>query len=167
MNTLLLLGVFLAASLTLHATILWLAVHVSRLPRRSWGRALAISVVRLLVVVGAWVALIGRDGDPAVMPTFGVSALAADILLTVWLIRRSFGGGGRAVFGAWTAQAVAGLAVGFAWLVLVQTCLTTYVMPSSSMSPNIRGYHMVEVLPDGNHLIVAANDPADPYGIPA
>jgi signal peptidase I len=35
------------------------------------------------------------------------------------------------------------------------------------MSPNIRGYHVVELLPDGNHLIIAANDPNDPRQIPA
>jgi signal peptidase I len=167
MNTLVLLTLFLAASLALQATILWLAVRMCRLPRRSWGRSLAISVVRLVIAVSLWVGLVGRDGDPALTPLFGVVALFVDTLLTLWLIRRSFGGGRGAVFGAWTVQTVAGLALGFGWLMLVQTCLTTYVMPSSSMSPNIRGYHVVEVLPDGSHLIVAANDPADRYGIPA
>jgi signal peptidase I len=38
------------------------------------------------------------------------------------------------------------------------------------MSPNIRGYHVVEVLPDGNHLIHAANAPGGervPVGEPS
>jgi signal peptidase I len=167
MNTLGLFAVFLASGFVLQATILWLAVRMCRLPRQSWARALAISVVRLPVVAGLWIALIGRDGDPAMTPAFGVAALVVDTLLTLRLIRRSFGEGWRASLGVWAAQMVGGLLVGFGWLVLVQTCLTTYVMPSSSMSPNIRGYHVVEVLPDGNHLIVAANNPADAYGIPA
>ena len=166
MNTLLLLTLFLVGSLVLQATLLWLAVRVCRLPRRSWGRALAITVARMLVVVGLWVALVGRDGDSTMMPTFAAAALVLDALLTLGLIRQAFGGGWKVV-GAWATQAGLGLVVGLGLTPLIQTCLVTYVIPASSMSPNIRGFHVVEVLPDGNHLIVAANDPADPFGIPA
>jgi signal peptidase I len=166
MNTLLLLTLFFVGGLAVQATVLWLAARVCRLPKRSWGRALAVSGARLLVAVGLWLALVGRDGDPTMMPVFGLAVLVLDTLLTVGLIRGWFGGRWRAVIGAWALQAVLGVVVGLGLTALIQTCIATYVIPTSSMNPNIRGYHVVEVLPDGNHLVVAANDPADPRGIP-
>jgi signal peptidase I len=166
MNTLLLLTLFLIGGLAVQATVLWLAARVCRLPKLSWARSLAISVVRLFVGVGLWAAVVGREGDPDMMAGLGVAMVVVDTILAVWLIDRLFGGSRRAVFGAWAVQAAAGLGVGFGLVMLMQTYLGMYVMPSSSMSPNIRGYHVVEDLPDGTHLIVAANDPSDPFGLP-
>src|SRR4051812_8338997 len=106
MNTLLLLAVFLVVSLTVQATVLWLAARVCRLPKCGRGQAVAISAVRLLVLVGLWVALVGRDGDSTMMPVFGVVTLVADTVVTVWLVRRLFGGRLRAVVGAWALHAI-------------------------------------------------------------
>ena len=166
MNTLLLLALFLAASLAVQATTLWLAVRMCRLPKQSWGRAIAISVIRAVVVVGIWLALVGHNGDSTRMPMFWIVALLADTLLTLWLIRRVFGGRMRAIVGAWAIQLGLAVVVGTGLTAAIQLCIAAYAIPVSSMSPNIRGFHVVEELPDGNHLIVAANDPADPSGIP-
>src|SRR5262249_16007173 len=149
MNTLILLCGFLAIGLTAQATILWLAARICRLPKRSWARSLASSAVRLFVGVGLWAAVIGREGDPSMTAGLGVAVVVVDAIRAVWLISRPLGGSRRAVFGAWAVQAAAGLGVGFGLVMLMQTCLGMYVMPSSSMSPNIRGYHVVEDLPDG------------------
>lgn len=163
MNTILLLALFLAASLALQATTLWLAVRICRLPKRGFGRALAISVSRMVLVIGLWVALIGRDGDSGMMPAFWAASLLADTLLTVWLVRRAFGGDGWTVVGTWAVQAALGVVVGLGMMPLIQACIGAYVVPANSMSPNIRGFHVVQVQPDGRHLIVALPDPAGPF----
>jgi signal peptidase I len=165
MNTFLLVGLFLLAVLALQASVIWLATRICRLERRSWWRAAALVIIK--VPLGAGLSALINTVDWPNDWIRAVVLLLADALLTVWLLRRLFGGSRQRAIATWAVQLIAGVVLVLGLVYATKPVLDAFVWPGSSMTPNIRGYHVVELLPDGNHLIIAANDPNDPHGIPA
>jgi signal peptidase I len=78
-----------------------------------------------------------------------------------------FGGTLTRRLGTWVAHLFAGGITGYILVLGMRMCVEAFIWPNSSMSPNVRGYHVVETLPDGSHLIHAANPPDEqPPAIP-
>jgi signal peptidase I len=162
------LGLFVLASLLVQTGILCLAARVCRLPKRGLGRAAVVIVVQFALSLGLAVAVLDFLDDPG----GGGSALAlmmtaVQVAVTIWLIRRLFGGRLGPSIGAWALYSVGSILAGIGLVFCLRQFVQTYQLQASSMNPNLRGFHVVEDLPDGNHLIVAANAPDDPHGIPA
>jgi signal peptidase I len=167
MNTLLLVTLFGVAWLALQAAVLWRAVRFGRTLRLLRVRAAVLVGIRFAAAVGLWATLATLIDEAAGAVGLAVAAVCADIVVTAVLVRLLFGGRARTAFRAWVAQFAGGAAAAFLVFVAAGTCLGAAFIPNSSMSPNIRGYHTIEPLPDGTHLVVAANTPGDARGIPA
>ncbi|HKA07462.1 MAG TPA: signal peptidase I [Gemmataceae bacterium] len=165
MNTLLLLAVFFLAGLALQTGVLWIAARVCGLERRGWWRAAAVVLIKLIVGLALLAVIATVDlSEDAQWPLLGVQLLL-DALVTAWLLRRLLGGTWKRAFATWALQLVGGLVLGMGFVLVIRTCIQAFTASNSSMSPNLRGYHVVEVLPNGRHLIHAANAPIG-VGIP-
>jgi signal peptidase I len=164
MNIFLLLGLVIATGFILQTTVLWLAAHICGMDGVRWWRAAAAVGIKFALELTVVVILMAAElmGEW----TAWVGLFALDTILTFWLIGKVFGGSKQKRAATWALNAAAGIAVGIAFVVVVTMLLEAFIWPNSSMSPNIRGYHVVEVLPDGNHLIHAANQPGDNYPAP-
>jgi len=159
MNTLLLVALFVLISLVVQTTVLWFAMRVNRLDRRSWWRAGLIVAAKLVLALAVLVSIWtwGEELDSnLIMLSIG---LVVDLFATIGLLRLLFGGTLMRRLGTWATHFVAGGVVGYVLLLGMRTCVESYIWENSSMSPNIRGWHVVETLPDGNHQIHAANPP--------
>jgi signal peptidase I len=132
--------------------------------RPKVGRAIATVVVRLVAAVAIWFALSSRFEDVAGPLGLLAVAVIVDVTLTFLLISRLAGRPLRGRTRRLLIRSAGGLAVTLFMFGAAGTCLGMNYIPNSSMSPNIRGYHDVEPLPDGTHLVVAANTPGD-WGI--
>ena len=164
MNSFALLALFLITGLVLQTTILWLAARVCQLDRRTWWRAALIAVIKVVIAAGLFVLALAADFEREWLAMAGL--MVVDMAVTFWLIGRVFRGSRRRQAGAWTLNLVGGSVAGTVFAAAVTTCLDGFAWVNSSMTPNIRGYHVVETLPDGTHLIHAANFPGDGRGIP-
>jgi signal peptidase I len=164
MNVFILLGLFAATGLGLESCVLWLAARLSRLDRVKLWRAALVVVFRSIIATGLFVILLTADAEREWLAMAGL--IVVDAAVTFWLIGRVFGGTWRKQAGAWALNIVAGTTVGFLFAAAFTTCLAGSAWVNSSMTPNIRGYHVVETLADGTHLIHAANFPGDGRGIP-
>ena len=165
MNTFLLLALFALAGFILQTTILWLAARICGLDRNNWCSAALIIVIKVFAestLVGVLAAI--NTIDEWLVAGF---VFIVDAVLTVWLLRRLFGGTRRQSTATWAVNLLAGSVAGIVFVIVFTRCLEGFVWSNSSMTPNIRGYHVVEVLPDGAHLIHAANFPDAHRGIPA
>jgi signal peptidase I len=159
MNTFLLIAIFVLAALVAHAITLLVVARIFRLPKRTWKRAVSIAVAHL--ALGAFLLALSlsfrEDVDWATATS--LVALGLDVSVTVWLMQRLFGGKLATVFGAWLVQAVLMCAVSFAMYLVLEQFMGAYVNDANSMSPNIRGKHYVETLPNGDHLIIGVFTP--------
>jgi signal peptidase I len=160
-------GLFTLASLVVQTGILWLAVRVCRLPKRGVGRAAVVVIVQFtLNMVLAFGLFDGLDDPGGGGFALVLLTTAVQIVVTVGLIRRLFGGRLGPSIGAFAIYCVGSIAAGLVLVFILRQFVQTYQLQASSMNPNLRGFHDVEALPDGTHLIVAANSPDDPRGIP-
>jgi len=164
MNVFLLLGLFAAGGLALQTTIVWLAARVCHLDRSSWWRAALVVVIRGVIGTGLTALMLATDVEREWLALTGL--VAVDAIVTFWLIGRVIGGTRRKQASAWALNLVAGTTAGIAFATAFTMCLEGFTWVNSSMTPNIRGYHVVEVLPNGNHLIHAANFPGAGRSIP-
>jgi signal peptidase I len=92
--------------------------------------------------------------------------LTVDSLITICWLRRRLDLGAGKLFRAWFTQGVLNVVAGAIILFSASQCFTMQTWGNSSMSPNIRGYHVIEELPDGTHLINAATNPGDSWPAP-
>jgi signal peptidase I len=165
-NTLVLVALFLLASLAVQTTILWVAARVCGLDRRGWWRAGVIVAAKFAFAAAVLVTIGTMVEEPDSIVFVWCIALLVDVLGTVGLLWWLFRGTLARRLRTWAVHGIAGTAIGYVLLVGMRTCLESYIWPNSSMSPNVRGYHVVETLPDGNHLIHAANTPGENRIIP-
>jgi signal peptidase I len=135
--------------------------------RAGRARVTLLVGIRFAGTVAVWAILAALCDEAAGVAGLATAAVGADVALTALLVRLLFGGPARAAMRTWARQFAGGVAAGLVMLVAGGTCLGAGYIPNSSMSPNIRGYHAVESLPDGTHLVVACNTPGDSGGIPA
>jgi signal peptidase I len=164
-NALVLLGFLVAAWVVTQTVLLQKAMRPPEGSRVKLGRAALVVVARLVATLAIWFVLSNRFDDVA--EPFGLLAVVVAVdmtftlLLILWSAGRPIGERSRRLL----SQFAGGLAATLLLFGVAGTCLGTNSIPNSSMSPNIRGYHVVEPLPDGTHLVVAANTPGD-WGIP-
>jgi signal peptidase I len=161
MNSIAIIVAFLFIAIALQASIVWLAARCCRLERRGWWRAMWIVVLRLVMSFALVVFLSFLDDEACGYILRLVLEFVIDALLTIYLFKRLFGGTTGKAIGAWAIQFVFSAVAGIGLITAIHTLVHAYTASSSSMSPNLRGYHVIEVLSNGNHLIVAANDPRD------
>jgi len=164
MNIFLLLGLVIATGFILQTTVLWLAARICRLDRVKWLRAAAAVGIKLLLELAVAVVLMAAEMMGEWSAWIGL--FVVDAILTFWLIGKFFGGSKNKRAATWAVNTAASIAAGIQFAVAMTMLLEAFIWPNSSMSPNIRGYHVVEVLPDGNHLIHAANQPGQDYPAP-
>jgi len=162
-NSLALVALFIAIAFAVQTVVIGEAVRGRDSDRSIWRRAARITAVRLIpiLVVGAALTILV---DRAWWWSLLVLGLVADSMLTIWLLRKWLRT--RLVLRPWFTQAYWNAIGGAILLFSANQCLGAHTWINSSMSPNIRGFHVVEELPDGTHLINAANYPRDPHGIP-
>lgn len=158
MNSLALVAVFVAIAFAVQTVVIREAVRGRETGRRVWRRAARITAIRLVpvLVVGAALTILV---DRALSWSLLVLGLFAVSLLTIWLLRRWLQSRLQAVLRPWFTQAYWNAVGGVVVLVSANQCLGAHTWINSSMSPNIRGYHVVEELSDGTHLINAATNP--------
>jgi signal peptidase I len=164
-NALLLLGFLVVGWGVAQTIFLTKAMRAPEGSRVKLGRAALLVVSRFAVAVAVWISL--SFGWEEVGEPLGLLAVVVvvDVAFTLLLISRSAGHRIGERSRRWLVPFVGGLAATLLVFGAADTCLGTNYIPNSSMSPNIRGYHVVEQLPDGTHLVVAANTPGD-WGIP-
>ena len=158
MNSLALVAVFIAITFAVQTVVIREAVRGRELERRTWRRAAKITAVRLvpvLVIGAALTVLVNRAWWWSLL----VAGLIADSTLTIWLLRSWLKTRLRLVLRPWFTQAYWNAVGGAILLFSANECLGMHMWPNSSMSPNIRGYRVVEERPDGTHLINAATNP--------
>jgi signal peptidase I len=158
-NTLVLVAVFLLASFAVQTTVLWAAARVCRLERRGWWRVGVIVAAKLVIALAILVSIWTWGETPDSNMLVLGAGLVVDAIVTTGLLWLLFGGTLTRRLGTWVAHLFAGGIAGYILVLGMRTCVEALIWPNSSMSPNIRGYHVVETLPDGNHLIHAANPP--------
>jgi signal peptidase I len=159
------LALFILAGLVVQTGMLCHGVSVCRLPRRSVGRALIVVVVQFVLTVGglAFGVLDGLDDPDWGGFSLALLSFVVQICVTVWLLKLLFGGRFWPRVGAWAIQTVGSILAGLVCVAILRQFVHTYQPQASSMNPNLRGFHVVEDLPDGNHLIVGVNPPWDTY----
>jgi len=165
MNSLLLFVAFTVILVVANSIVLRDAARICELPKHSWLRAFAISGTRFaaaLLIGVMWLLACDKLGLVGVLVV-----MATDMAITYALICRVLGGRGRAASRTFVLQIGIGIVTGIGGLFIWSQFTAAYTLTTSSMSPNLRGYHTMEVLDNGNHLIIAANDPRDPLQIPA
>ncbi|HJZ92007.1 MAG TPA: hypothetical protein VKE40_14125 [Gemmataceae bacterium] len=158
MNTLLLVALFVLMSFAAQMTVLWTAARVCRLERRSWWRAALVTLIRTVPITGLYALTAAADESKAGFWLLLGLVVLVDVSFTLWLLRLFFGGSIGRRSGTWAMQLVLGSLLGYGMVFLVGHWIQAFVSPHHSMSPNVRGFHTVEELPDGNHLIVGAYD---------
>jgi signal peptidase I len=163
MNTLTLLTLLLIAGFVFQTTVLWFAAHACQLDRTTWWRAAQLVVVKGVVATGLLVVMLAADVEREWKAIAGL--ILVDALVTFWLISKVFGGTRRKQARVWLLNLVAGSVSGVVFCFIFAKCFDGFAWGNSSMTPNIRGYHVVELLQDGNHLVHAANFPGDVRGI--
>src|SRR5262245_31851970 len=164
MNIFLLLGLVIVTGFILQTTVLWLSARICRMDRVRWMRAAAAVGIKLSLELAVAVILMAAEMMGEWSAWIGLFAL--DAILTFWLIGKVFRGSNNQRVATWAVNTAANIVAGIQFAVAMTMLLEAFIWPNSSMSPNIRGYHVVEVLPDGNHLIHAANQPGDRYPAP-
>jgi signal peptidase I len=160
-------GLFALASLVVQTGILCLAARVCRLPKRGVGRAAILAAVQLLfnlVVLVGFLSLADVLGFPSDALLLLVTLV--QFIMTVCLIRRLFGGKWLPSVGASILYLIGTGLTGLALVFGLQEFVQTYQLRAGSMNPNVRGFHVVEDLPDGNHLIVGTSPPDDRRDVP-
>lgn len=156
MNSLALVAVFVVIASAVQTVVIREAVRGRESDRRIWRQAARITAIRLVPVLIVGVALTILV-DRAWWWSLLVLGLVADSMLTIWLLRRWLQT--RMVLRPWFTQAYWNAVGGVVLLFSANQCLAAHTWINSSMSPNIRGYHVIEEMPDGTHLINAATNP--------
>ena len=159
------LGLFILATLLVQTGVLYLSVRVCRLPKRGVRRAAVVVAVQVILNVGFAYAALNVVDEPGGGTALALILTAAQVAVIVWLIRRLFGGRLGPSIGAFALYGVGSIAAGAVLVFAFRQFVLTYQLQASSMNPNLRGFHVLEALPDGNHLIVAANAPNDPFQV--
>lgn len=165
MNSLLLLAVFFAIAFAVQTVVIREAARGSESNRSHWRRAINFTAIRLvpvLAISAALTILVDRVWWWSLL----VIGLVADSMLTLWLLRRWLKTRLRLVLRPWFTQAYWNAIGGVMLLFSANRCLGAHTWINSSMTPNIRGYHVVEDLPDGAHLIIAATNPWEDWPAP-
>ncbi len=166
MNTLFLVGLIVTVWLMLQTAVLWKVSRAGWSPPCGVGRVAFLAGLRLVVTVGLWVLAASLHEDIAGALGLAGTVIVTDVCLAPVLFRWLHVSPAKKAVKFWGSQFVGGFAASFLVIAMAGTCLGMAYIPNSSMSPNIRGYHVVETLPDGTHLVIAANTPGDPDGIP-
>lgn len=164
MNSLVLVSLFVVLAVLLQIGALHFSASLWQLPKRNWARVWVAVLARIVIFLGLFSMIAWLTTVPGSLPVALVLFLF-DASVSVLLISRVFGCRSSAALGTCISTLVLG---GITTIVMVlgfsELCVQ-YKLVSSAMSPNLRGYHTVEVLPNGNHLIHAANYPGDAHGI--
>jgi signal peptidase I len=162
-NSLALIAVFVAIAFAVQTVVIREAVRGRESGGRTWQQAAKTSAIRLvpLLVVGTALTILV---DRAWWWSLLALGLMADSLLTIWLLRRWLKT--RLVLRPWFTQAYWNAIGGAVLLFSANQCLGAHTWVNSSMSPNIRGYHVIEELPVGTHLINAATNPWQSWPAP-
>jgi signal peptidase I len=159
MNTLLLIGLFLVTWLAFNTVAVWLAARLGKLPKRGWDRAALIVVIRFFVVAGLSTALAISFESAFSFIGLWTLALMTDAVCSAVLFWWILGGELPTLFGAWSGQ----LILGMTGTILLTIAFGAFVDPMEGkrdgMSPNIRGWHIVELTPSGDHLIIDSVGP--------
>ncbi len=154
------------AGLAIQAVSLRLAIRSRRLEREGLFRPTILVGIRFLATIGVWAGLAAFDDEAIRIAGLAAAILVADVAVMFPLLRFALGIPFRDVRRIWVMQFAGSLV---AWVVvfgIASVCLGVAEIPNSSMSPNIRGFHVVETLPGGHHLVIAANTPGDESAIP-
>ncbi len=161
MNSLVYLLAFLALGFAAQVIALDWVARRYRLERATLWRAVRIVGIKSLAEPPIYFLLRapGRDENAAMFLAGGI--VLVDVSLTLALLWLWFGGSIGRRLRCWGISFVMCGLIGYGLISLLHLVVESYLPTSSSMNPNLRGYHVVESLPDGSTLIVAANDPAD------
>jgi signal peptidase I len=164
LNGLVLVAVFIAIAFVVQTAVIRAAVCFSDSDRRDWKRAAKVTAARLALALMIFLLILIDDHAHSCLIL--VMGLAIDSLLTIWLLRRWLQTRMCKVIRAWFTQGICNVVASLVLFCSADQCFASYLWPNSSMSPNIRGYHLVEDLPDGTHLINAATNPWQDWPAP-
>jgi signal peptidase I len=164
-NSLAIVALFIAIAFVVQTLVIREAVRGRETDRRIWRRAAKFTAIRLAPLLAAGAALTILV-DRAWWWSLLTLGLVADSMLTIWLLRRWLQTQLRMVLRPWFTQAYWNAVGAVVLLFSANQCLGAQTWSNSSMSPNIRGYHVTEELPDGTHLINAATNPWQDWPAP-